>query len=202
MNSFNKRTIDFETGIEWRESRSTEINNLFNPKNARLERLHKHLRMMTFFEKAVNNKLLQRITEVGYETAMGIDYVLMEECSSKRIPIILRRLNDWDVFYKLPSPYAASCEGMQDFLDNVLANYHMLFLNSDGKLSHYKLLPMLFFIERNWILRLSEGNENRIAFYHHHHPFKPSGFTKNPVHGRRRLFSALPSLEIALRDLL
>jgi len=143
-------TEDFNKGKDDREIINAAVNNAINPHGGRIKRIHSFLRNMTASEKKAHNTLINRITEAGMDTAMGLDYILQVEWSSKQRIIVYRRRTDSELFYKIPKN--------PGFIESVLSEMLFIFINYPFN-SEYAVVEGS---DIYWEPALSKTNKNRI----------------------------------------
>lgn len=160
-------TDDFEKGEEDREIWTAVINNIIGPYGMKLVRIHSFLRRMSGSEKRTNNTLVNRIIEVGMLSAMGLDYLLQGEWTSKQVIISLRRSTDPDLFYKLPKEAG--------FVESVLTKTHFIFLNHPHLTEYVSISGS----EMDWRHYSNSTNKNRIYALEKriHRPIRPKNLT-------------------------
>lgn len=146
-------TEDFIKGKEDREVWTACINNIIEPYGMKLIRIHSFLRRMSGSEKKTNNTLVNRIIEVGMQSAMGLDYILQGEWTSKQVIISLRRSSDPDLFYKIPKE--------ANYIESVLNKVHFIIINHPfiNKYASIKGDGV------DWYFYTSKANRNRIAAF-------------------------------------
>jgi hypothetical protein len=118
---------------------------------------------------------------------VGMDYQI--EYHNQMKPIMFRFFTDPELFYKLPRGYKRDDQWVQRFIDSVLLDYHVLFLNDpiNDVLTHYRLEPMHTFTQR-WRLSDTPGNENRLKFLQiDGRVFAPVRLKKFPIPGGRNI---------------
>ena len=156
---------DFNYGSEWRELAIIQVNNLL--KGIRIERLHEYQKNMSPEDKVRNNTLLNRISPVGMDKGMGLDYIVKKETTNSIKPIIIRRFEDSDIYYKVPIEISV------DQFCKILQNYYILIINDPLKnkenlITTFSLFPMDWLCNNRRVvpkLAESETNERRLSFY-------------------------------------
>lgn len=196
-----KTEDDFMGGMTWREIFAGIINPIINFDLIRMRRLHEFLRLMTPQEKRIYNNLWDRFKEVGLDRAMGLDYLVFDETSSRTAHVSLRRFKgkedrkgDWDIYYKLPKDSETSV-----FIKTILSNITVILTNPPD-FTHYACIPAK---DLRWWQSTSKGNKNRIrAVYANGRNIVPDLSLAKPIQGEPGLFEPIPSLGQALRKVL
>lgn len=171
-----KQTTDFIVGEKRRQKAVAAINCILNPKGMNLTRIHTYLKKFSLEELQQKNILLHRLREAGMEDAVGLDYILEAEWTS-RTKICCVRFPTWDIYYKLPSDMK---EVWESFTKNTIRNFLFLCVN-DENVSHYWLNWGKDF---TWRRSSKKGNKNRVyAVKRNGTALTPKQFGFTPVYG-------------------
>jgi len=170
---------DFQKGKKDRELVTKNMNEFLIEHDLMIMPLHKYIKTMRPVEKFHNNTSKNRLEEVGFVKAMGLDHVICDLNDGVTQPVMIRFSNDFGVYIKLPTDFI---DKPKQFL-NIIEDYWFIFvLRRDGivKDAYASIITVKEIVSKygiDWGVYDSKGNKNRL-FIH----MNPSLFDYRPPH--------------------
>lgn len=193
----SKLQIDLDTGFSYRWVSAANINKNFSG-GIELLPVHPYLDDLTNAQRRDRNTVYNRLVRDESGLGMGLDYELNCNTSKRKIRILVRWLDDPDLFIK-----DTASRNLAENYDNAF----VLLLNKpvDGITTHYQIISIAYYRKMGYTWRNSDrkGNSNRLGFY------SPSGkslvpntFDPIPISGNNlSMFGGKPSIWAALKKL-
>ena len=157
----SKKIRDVLEGRDYRAQITVFLNERVLNNEARVEFVHAYWRLLMPMELKKKNIFTNRIQpHSGRDNAVGLDCLLSASWTDVKIPLVIRRKVDPDLYYKLPGDIEIERDS---FIHVYLNNAYFLLLDGETDPARSRKYALVKGNQFRWWQSESKGNENRIS---------------------------------------